>query len=122
MLVICSHCRRHVRHTESNCPFCSHSLPQHANRYGVGLALALTVASAFGCDDDNGGAVAVYAGPPAGGTTAQGGASSLGGSSAQGGTTPAKTTGGASSVTPSAATGGGWVTLYGGPPAPGANS
>jgi len=114
MLVICNHCHRHIRHTEASCPFCGTLAPERSSRYGVGLAVALTLASALGCSDDSGDSiVAVYAGPPAGGATAQGGANNNGGVSAQGGTIQSTTAKG---------TGGGMILLYAGPPTGGASA
>ena len=114
MFVICNHCHRHIRHTESTCPFCSTSASEHSSRYGVGLAVALTVASALGCSGEiGGGGLSLYAGPPTGGTASQGGAGTQGGSSAQGGTSQTTTVKG---------TGGGMIALYAGPPTGGTSA
>ena len=105
MFVVCKHCHRHVRHSESVCPFCGTSVLTHTNRYGVGLGVALTVASALGCGGESN-STPVYSAPPAGGTAAQGGNGNPGGSANEGGTSQTSTKG----------AGGGMVTLYGGPP------
>ena len=133
MLIVCNHCRRHVRHSDSKCPFCGTSVSSSLSRYGVGLAVALTVATSLGCSDDGGSPVPVYSAPPAGGTTAQGGSGNPRGAATQGGTSQTTTNGigggmialymgppvGGNSATPSTGSGGGGaVTLYGAPPAP----
>jgi hypothetical protein len=55
MFVICSHCRRHYRHIETACPFCSSSKSGLTRRLGMSFAVALGVTSTFGCakDTDN---------------------------------------------------------------------
>ena len=57
MFVICTKCRRHIRHSESSCPFCGAPKPEPSVRLGVGLAVALGVAATLGCsgESNNGG-------------------------------------------------------------------
>ena len=114
MLVVCRHCHRHVRHSESVCPFCGTSVSSETTAYGVGLAVALTVAAAIGCSDDNNGGNSTppYGPAPLGGTAAQGGNSNSSGSATQGGTSQTSTKG----------AGGGMVTLYAGPPTGGSTA
>jgi hypothetical protein len=118
-LVPCPDCQRHVRKTETLCPFCAAAvslahvpapvLPSRrlgrAATFAFGATL-LGATSVVGCsdNDDNGSATPVYGGPPAAGAgnepSDQGGASGEGGAEAQ--------------------PNGGMTTIYGGPPEGGA--
>lgn len=143
----CPECRRHIRKTETTCPFCGESvslahLPSHSvprNRLGRAATFAFG-ASVVGatalvaCGDDGGGAVAVYGAPPAAGaggslndagagTAIYGGppAGESAGGNATGGTAGG---GGAPSVAGAGGAeeatggdGGAGTAIYGGPPA-----
>jgi hypothetical protein len=141
MFIICNKCHRHIRHTESGCPFCGATRSEPSNRLGVGLAVALGVAATLGCSGEpnpepvgttGGMAVVAYGPPPGSGGSAQGGASSMGGSGhATGGMglnaygpppgTGGSVQGGASSTGGSRPLIGGGVAAYAPPPALPAN-
>jgi hypothetical protein len=145
-LVPCPECSRHVRQSESACPFCGQALslahlpPPAMPRRRLGRAATFAFgASVVGAtalvacsDDDPGGAVAVYGAPPAAGTSNGGssaGETSNGGSSdvdePEGGTAgmtaiyggpPEAGAGGQAGATPSDGAGGEARAVYGGPP------
>jgi hypothetical protein len=115
MMVLCSRCRRHYRHTDSCCPFCGGHRSAAVQRLGFGLAVAIGVSSSIGCGGETDTAAAAYGPPPSGGTTA-GGATGTGGS-AKGGAA----TGGATTTT-TGGTGRGGAPAYAVPPSGGATT
>jgi hypothetical protein len=99
-LVPCPQCNRHVRKTESRCPFCGNGvslahvpspvLPSRRLGRAATFAFGATfmgATSIAGCSDDNDGpGTAIYGGPPAagaGGESFQEGGASAGGADTQ---------------------------------------
>jgi hypothetical protein len=148
-LTPCPECQRHIRKTETQCPFCAaavslaHIAPPAMPRMRLGRAATFAfgasvvgVTALIACDSDDGGAVAVYGGPPAAGaggsagSPSSGGSFSFGGSAVYGappsgassggsaGTSDAAGAGGAAGATvdESGGVGGESRAIYGGPP------
>lgn len=100
-LIPCPACQRHVRKTESVCPFCEAAvslahlpgpiLPSRrlgrAATFAFGATLVGVTSLAACSDDDSGPGTAMYGGPPAAGAGGeafeQGGAGAIGGADAQ---------------------------------------
>ncbi len=56
-MILCNHCHRHYRSNEIHCPFCGTTRAELTRRLGLGLAVALGVASSFGCGGESNGAI-----------------------------------------------------------------
>src|SRR5690349_14903915 len=114
-LVPCPECQRHVRKTETRCPFCSASvslahvpspvLPSRRLGRAATFAFGASIVGAaaiVSCSDDEGDSRAIYGGPPASGAGGEGSDQGGGGPMTDGGTDSSP---------------GGMTAIYGGPPA-----
>lgn len=99
MFIICANCRRHVRSTDSACPFCNHR-NFATRRFRTGLAVALGVSSSIAC-----GAAEQNDSAQTGGNVSTGGTTGTittqTHSSPNGGSSPTGGSGGTSATTPS---------------------